>query len=293
MDFSGSHVAIVTPFRDGKVDEKAFRDLIEFHIENGTDGIVPCGTTGESATLTGAEHHQVVELCVKAVRKRVPVIAGTGSNSTAEALEFTQGAKDAGADAALLITPYYNKPTQAGLYAHYRLIAESVDLPQFIYNCPGRTGVSITPQTLAKLAPLKSVVGVKDATGNCDWTTEVAGLTDLIILSGDDTLTLPFMSIGAVGVISVTANILPKDIHDLVRAALDNNWVEARRVHQRIFEITKLLFIESNPIPVKTALELMGRIGPEIRMPLCAMGAENRESLRREMIRLGLIAAQA
>lgn len=289
MDFKGSYVAIVTPFRDGKLDEKAFRDLIEFHIENGTDGIVPCGTTGESATLTSSEHHHVVDFCVKAVRRRVPVMAGTGSNSTAEALEFTQGAREAGADAALLITPYYNKPTQAGLYEHYKLIAEKVDIPQFVYNCPGRTGVSITPQTLAKLAGLKNIVGVKDATASTDWTTEVVKLTDLIILSGDDTMTLPFMAIGAVGVISVTANIMPREIHDLAKAALENRWDDARKHHQRIFEITKLLFIESNPIPVKTALEMMGKIGPEIRLPLCAMGAENKAKLREEMARLGLI----
>ncbi|MBI1785888.1 4-hydroxy-tetrahydrodipicolinate synthase [Candidatus Sumerlaeota bacterium] len=288
-NFKGSYVAIVTPFRDGKFDEKAFHDLIEFQITHGTDGIVPCGTTGESATMTHAEHAEVVKSCIKAVRGRVPVIAGTGSNSTREAIGLTRDAKDAGADAALLITPYYNKPPQQGLYEHYKAIAEAVDIPLIVYNCPGRTGVSITPQTLARLAKISNIVGVKDATANPDWTTEVKKGTDLTILSGDDTLTLPFMSVGAVGVISVTANILPRQVATMCKLALENKWAEARKVHEELYDITKLLFCESNPVPVKAALEMMGKIGPEIRLPLCRMGDANRELLRTELKRLGLV----
>jgi 4-hydroxy-tetrahydrodipicolinate synthase len=288
-NFQGSFVAIVTPFQEGKFDEASFGNLIEFQIENGSDGIVPCGTTGESATLSHAEHAEVIRSCVKAVAGRKPVIAGTGSNSTAEAIGLTREAHQAGADAALLITPYYNKPTQEGLYRHYRAVAEAVDIPQIVYNCPGRTGVSISPDTLARLAELSNIVAVKDATGNPDWTTEVAMKTDLTILSGDDTLTLPFLSIGAVGVISVTANLMPAEVARLCRSARENDWSEARRIHERLFALTKLLFSESNPIPVKAALHLMGKIGPEIRPPLCPMSQPNREKLRAEMVRLGLL----
>ncbi len=289
VQFRGSYVAIVTPFKNGEFDEKAFHDLIEFQIAGGTDGIVPCGTTGESATLDHAEHAEVVRSCIKAVGGRVPVIAGTGSNSTAEAISLTRDAKEAGADAALLITPYYNKPPQQGLYEHYKSVAEAVDIPIIVYNCPGRTGVSITPQTLIRLSSVPGIVGVKDATGNTDWTTEVAKGCNLTILSGDDTLTLPFMSVGAVGVISVTANILPAEVSSLCKLALENKWAEARKVHEKIYDITKLLFIESNPVPVKAALEMMGKIGPELRQPLCAMGTANRELLRAEMKKLGLL----
>jgi 4-hydroxy-tetrahydrodipicolinate synthase len=290
MDLRGSSVAIVTPFRDGRFDEKAYAELIEFQIENGTAGIVPCGTTGESATLTHDEHVEVIEACVKAVRGRVPVIAGTGSNSTREAIHLTRAAKEAGADAALLITPYYNKPPQQGLYEHYRAVAEAVDIPQVVYNCPGRTGVSIAPDTLARLAELPQIVAVKDATGNLDWTTEVAMKTELVILSGDDTATLPMMAVGARGVISVTANVMPRDVADLCRLAAEGDWPGARAVHEKLFNLTKLLFIESNPVPVKWAVHLMGKIGPEIRLPLSALGERHRGALHAELVRLGAAA---
>ena len=282
-------MALVTPFRDGKFDEAAYRDLIEFHIENGTRGIVPCGTTGESATLSHEEHLEVIASCVDAVKGRVPVVAGTGSNSTAEAVKLTRGAKEAGADAALLITPYYNKPPQQGLYDHYRTVAESVDIDIVVYNCPGRTGVSISPQTLIRLADIPNIVAVKDATGDSDWTTEVAMGTDLVILSGDDTMTLPLMPLGAAGVISVTANVMPREVARLCGLAAGGKWGEAREVHEKLYRLTKLLFIESNPVPVKAALEMMGRIGPELRQPLSVLGDANRALLQEEMTRLGLL----
>lgn len=293
MDLRGSLVAIVTPFRDGRFDEKAYTELIEFQIENGTSGIVPCGTTGESATLTHGEHVEVIKACVHAVRGRVPVVAGTGSNSTREAIHLTRSAKEAGADAALLITPYYNKPPQQGLYDHYAAVAAAVDLPQVIYNCPGRTGVSIAPDTLARLAELPRVIAVKDATGNLDWTTELRMKTDLTILSGDDTATLPMMAVGAVGVISVTANVMPREVADLCRHVDAGDWAGARAIHERLFNLTKLLFVESNPVPVKWAMHLMGKIGPEIRLPLSQLSEQHREPLHAELARLGAVAEYA
>lgn len=289
LELSGSLVAIVTPFSGGKFDERTFRKLIEFQIDNGTAGIVPCGTTGESATLTHDEHIDVVKCCVDAVAGRVPVIAGAGSNATAEAVELTQGAKDCGADAALHITPYYNKPTQTGLRNHYRRIADEVDLPLVVYNCPGRTGGSIDPETLCALAEHPNIVAVKDATGDLDWTTAVNMGCDLTILSGDDSATVPMMALGAAGVISVSANIAPRMSADMCAAASAGNWTEAREIHERMFRLNKVLFIESNPIPIKAACEMMGLIGPEIRDPLCVMSAAGREKLRTEMLRMGLL----
>lgn len=290
LELKGSFVAIVTPFRDGKFDAEAFKRLVEFQIENGTAGIVPCGTTGESATLSHDEHLEVITACVKAVKGRVPVIAGTGSNSTSEAIHLTKGAKQAGADGALLITPYYNKPPQEGLYQHYKAVAEAVDLPLVIYNCPGRTGVSITAATLARLSELPTVVAIKDATGDPDWTTEVAiACPGLVNLSGDDARTLPLMALGAKGAISVTANVAPRQAADLCNLALAGKWDEARKVHEQLYRLTKTLFIESNPVPVKAAVEMMGKIGPEIRLPLSRIGDANRKVLREEMTRLGLL----
>ena len=268
MELTGSIVAIVTPFRNGKVDEAAFRKLVEFQIANGTSGIVPCGTTGESATLSHEEHEALIRLTVEIVAKRAVVIAGTGSNSTAEALRLTASAKSAGADAALLITPYYNKPTQEGLYRHYARIAEEVDLPQVLYNCPGRTGVSLAPETVIRLAEHKNVVAVKDATGNIEWTSQVCAANKLTVLSGDDSATLPQIAVGAVGVISVLANVAPRATADLVAKALAGEYAGARAIHQKYFNLMKTLFIESNPIPVKAACEAMGLIGGELREPL-------------------------
>jgi 4-hydroxy-tetrahydrodipicolinate synthase len=293
MDLRGSLVAIVTPFRDGQFDEKSYADLIEFQIENGTAGIVPCGTTGESATLTHAEHVQVIEACVKAVRGRVPVVAGTGSNSTREAIQLTQSAKDCGADAALLITPYYNKPPQQGLYEHYEAVAQAVDIPQVVYNCPGRTGVSIAPDTLARLERLPQIVAVKDATGDLDWTTEVHMKTGLTILSGDDTATLPMYAVGGVGVISVTANVAPAEMAEICRLAEAGDREGARAIHEKVFQLTKILFIESNPVPVKWAMHLMGKIGPEIRLPLSQLSEQHRGPLAAELARMGVLPEMA
>ncbi len=289
MNLSGSMCAIVTPFRDGKIDEAAFAALIEQQIEHGTSAIVPCGTTGESATLTHDEHHLVIDLAIKYVNKRVPVIAGTGSNSTAEAISLTRHAKEAGADAALLITPYYNKPTQDGLYAHYMAVADAVELPQLVYNVPGRTGVSIAPETVARLAGHPNIVGIKEASGSTDYVSKLASLCDITILSGNDSMTLPLMALGAKGVISVVANVVPKQMSELVSAALAGKWEEARRLHFELFELMDVLFCETNPIPVKAALAMMGVISPEIRLPLTPLSDKNAPKVRAAVEKLGLL----
>ena len=289
--FSGSIIAIVTPFRNGKIDERAFADLIEWQIANGTSGIVPCGTTGESATLTHEEHHRVVKLTVEVVNRRVPVIAGTGSNSTAEAISLTRHAREAGADGALLITPYYNKPTQEGLYRHYKAVAEAVDIPQVLYNIPGRTGVNMVPATVARLAVMKNIVGIKEGSGSVQQASDIAQACGdrLTVLSGDDALTLPMMAVGAKGVITVTANVMPKEMAQLVASFLAGRIDEARRIHFALSSLFAALFCETNPIPIKEALGMMGKIDPELRLPLCSMGADNRNQLARVMKELRLI----
>ena len=289
--FSGSLVAIVTPFRNGKVDERAFGDLIEWQIANGTNGIVPCGTTGESATLTHDEHHRVVRLSVEVVKGRVPVIAGTGSNSTDEAVSLTRHAKEAGADGALLITPYYNKPTQEGLYRHYKAVAEAVDMPLVLYNIPARTGVNMLPATVARLAVMKNIVGIKEGSGSVQQASDIAHTCGdrLTVLSGDDPLTLPMMAVGAKGVITVTANVMPKEMAQLVASFQAGRIDEARRIHFALSALFAALFYETNPIPVKEALGMMGKIDPELRLPLCAMGADNRNQLTRVLKEMQLI----
>ena len=289
--FTGALIAIVTPFRNGKVDERAFGDLIEWQIANGTNGIVPCGTTGESATLSHQEHHRVVELTVEVVNRRVPVIAGTGSNSTEEAVSLTKHAKQTGADGALIITPYYNKPTQEGLYRHYKAIAESVDLPQVLYNIPGRTGVNMLPSTVARLCGLQSIVGIKEGSGSVQQASEIAQTCGdrMIVLAGDDALTLPMMAVGGKGVISVTSNVVPSEMAQLVKAFLSGRIDEARRIHFALSPLFSALFYETNPIPVKTALGMMGKIDPELRLPLCAMAAETKDQLTRVLKDAGLI----
>lgn len=289
--FTGSLVAIVTPFRKGRVDEKALGDLIEFQIANGTTGIVPCGTTGESATLSHEEHDRVVACTVEAVRRRVPVIAGTGSNSTEEAVTLTRHAKQAGADGALLITPYYNKPTQEGLFRHYKAVAEAADLPLVLYNIPGRTGVNMAPATVARLASLRNVVAIKEGSGSLPQVSEIVQACGdrMTVLSGDDALTLPMMAVGAKGVITVTANIAPADMAAMVAAFLAGRQEEARRLHYKLYPLFTALFYETNPIPVKEALGMMGKIDPELRLPLCPMSAEPREKLTRVMKDYGLI----
>jgi 4-hydroxy-tetrahydrodipicolinate synthase len=289
--FSGSLVAIVTPFRNGKVDERAFADLIEWQIANGTNGIVPCGTTGESATLTHEEHRRVVRLTVEVVNRRVPVIAGTGSNSTDEAVSLTRHAKEAGAEGALLITPYYNKPTQEGLYRHYKAVAEAVDVPLVLYNIPGRTGVNMLPATVARLAVMKNIVGIKEGSGSVQQASEIAQTCGdrLTVLSGDDALTLPMMAVGAKGVITVTANVAPKEMAQLTDSFLAGRLDEARRIHFALSPLFAALFYETNPIPVKEALAMMGKIDSELRLPLCTMGADNRNQLAKVLKEMRLI----
>lgn len=283
--FTGSHVAIVTPFRKGKVDERALGDLIEWQIAKGTNGIVPCGTTGESATLSHEEHNRVIELTVEVVRRRVPVTAGTGSNSTDEAIALTKHAKAAGADAALLITPYYNKPTQEGLYRHYKAIAEAVNLPLVLYNIPGRTGVNMLPTTIARLAVIQNIVGVKEGSGVIQQASDIVHMCGerLSVLAGDDAMTLPMMAVGGKGVITVTANIAPTEMANMVKAFSAGNIEEARRIHFQLSPLFAALFYETNPIPVKEALGMMGKIDPELRLPLCSMGKDNRDKLMQVM----------
>ena len=289
--FTGSLVAIVTPFRNGKVDERALGDLIEFQIANGTDGIVPCGTTGESATLSHEEHDRVVGLTVEAVRRRVPVIAGTGSNSTDEAIALTKHAKAAGADGALLITPYYNKPMQEGLFRHYKAVAEAVDLPLVLYNIPGRTAVNMTPATVARLSAVRNIVAIKEGAGSVQQVSEIIQACGdrMTVLSGDDALTLPMMAVGAKGVITVTANIAPADMATLVDACAAGNLAEAKRLHYKLYPLFTALFYETNPIPVKEALAMMGKIDGELRLPLSPMAKDSREKLGCVMKEYGLI----
>ncbi|MGE5807595.1 MAG: 4-hydroxy-tetrahydrodipicolinate synthase [Nitrospirota bacterium] len=289
--FKGSMVAIVTPFKNGKVDEKALGDLIEFHIKNGTDVIVPCGTTGESATLSHEEHHRVVEFTVKTVNKRIPVIAGAGSNSTSETMELTAYAKKAGANGVLLITPYYNKPTQEGLYRHFAKIADSTDIPIVLYNVPGRTSVNMLPPTVARLREKKNIVGIKEATGDMKQVSEVIRLCgrDFDVISGDDFTTLPLLALGGVGAISVTANIAPADCAALFDAWFAGKMDAALKLHYKLEPLHGPMFIETNPIPVKTSLALMGRIAEEFRLPLCPMADANKEKLKKALKDYGLL----
>jgi 4-hydroxy-tetrahydrodipicolinate synthase len=289
--FQGSLVALVTPFRDGKVDEPTLKQLVEFQIAGGTDAIVPCGTTGESPTLDHEEHRHVIDLVIRAVNKRIPVVAGTGSNSTAEAISLTKHAKASGADAALIVLPYYNKPTQKGLIDHCRAIADAADLPLILYNIPGRTGVNMLPETVAQLADHPNIVGMKEATGNLEQMTHDIVLCGdkLSFLSGDDTLTLPLMSVGGRGIISVVANIVPKDVADMTHAFLSGDWKRARELHLRLFPLSQAMFLETNPIPVKTALAMMGKIREEFRLPLCSMVEANRKKLETALRNYGLL----
>ncbi|MBI5047435.1 MAG: 4-hydroxy-tetrahydrodipicolinate synthase [Deltaproteobacteria bacterium] len=289
--FKGSMTAIVTPFKNGRLDEKAFKGLIEFQIKNGTDGIVPCGTTGESATLSYEEHERVVELAVEHVNGRIPVIAGTGSNSTAETIMLTKHAERAGADAALLITPYYNKPTQEGLYQHYKAAAKEVKIPIILYNVPGRTGVNMLPETVARLSEVKNIIGIKEATGNLQQVSDTIELCrkGFIILSGDDFITLPILGIGGHGVISVTSNITPKDIKQMCDAFFDGNLEKARKLHYKLQPLHRAMFMETNPIPVKTALAMMGKIEEELRLPLVRMGEVNKKKLWKTLNDYGVI----
>jgi 4-hydroxy-tetrahydrodipicolinate synthase len=289
--FKGSIVAIVTPFKDGKVDEDAYRELIEFQIENGTNAIVPCGTTGESATLNMEEHSRVIEIAISAVNKRVPVIAGTGGNNTNEAIELTAHAKKGGADATLQVAPYYNKPTQEGLYQHFKAISDAVPLPQVLYNVPGRTSVNILPETVARLAELPDVVAIKEASGNLVQMAEIVKLVgdNITLLSGDDTVTLPVLSLGGKGVVSVVANIVPKDTSDMVNAWMEGDIEKAKGLFYKLFPLCQAMFYETNPIPVKTSLALMGKTTDEFRLPMCNMASANLDRLKKALQDYGLI----
>lgn len=290
--FHGAITAIVTPFKNGKVDEESYRALIDKQIASGIHGIVPCGSTGESATLSHKEHEEVIRICVDQVKKRVPVLAGAGSNNTTEAIALTKIAKEAGADGALLITPYYNKPTQEGLYQHYAAVAKAVDLPLILYNVPGRTGCNMLPPVLGRLArDFPTIIGVKEATGSLTQGSETIETCPegFLVLSGDDFTALPLMCIGGAGVISVSSNIVPKEMADMCNAFEKGDLKEAVRLHHKLFALHKAMFIETNPVPVKKALALMGAITDEVRLPLCTMTDAHVEDLKKVLAAYKLI----
>lgn len=290
--YKGAFTAIVTPFRNGQVDEQGFIDLIEFQIEQGIHGIVPCGTTGESATLGFDEHKRVVELAVKTVNGRVPVIAGAGANNTLEAIEFSESAKESGADAILSVVPYYNKPSQQGIYDHFKTIAETVDIPMFLYNVPGRTVVHVLPETVARLAELKNVIGIKEACGSLEQVSDVIRFTpdDFIILSGDDFTSMPTITVGGHGVISVVSNLNPGGMAKMMAAALEGDYATARKLHYDLFPLMKLMFKNPSPAPAKKGLELMGKIQDgSPRLPITPADEETTVLLKEAMSALGML----
>lgn len=290
--FKGTLTALVTPFKNGKVAEERYRALIDWQIEQGIDGLVPCGTTGESATLSHEEHRRVIDICVDQVKGRVPVLAGAGSNNTAEATALAQHAKEAGADGILLITPYYNKPTQEGLFAHFKAIADEVSIPTVVYNVPGRTSVNVEPQTLARMhEEIPEVVGVKEATGDmkqCSRIVERCG-ENFALISGDDFTVLPLLAIGGVGVISVVANIVPQDMSNMVRAFRNEEYVRAKLLHYKMQPLYRAMFLETNPVPVKTSLAYMGKLDFEVRLPMVPMRKQTDMELRTSLSDYGLI----
>lgn len=288
--FKGSIVALITPFRkNGSIDHGLVRELVEWHIASGTSAIVPCATTGESPTLSHDEHDEVIATVVKAVNKRIPVLAGCGSNCTEESLRLIKHAESVGADGALVITPYYNKPTQEGMLAHFENLANATKLPIVIYNVPGRTGVNIKPETVAKLAKIENIVGIKEASGNVDQASEIMRLTDLDVLSGEDSLNFPLMAIGAVGVISVVANVVPDLVAKLADAAMKGDMEEGRRLHKLLFPLSKALFAETNPCPVKAAMAMLGKCENVLRLPLVPVRKETEELVRKALADLGAL----
>lgn len=292
VEFKGSIVALVTPFKGGLVDEKKLVELVDWQIKNGTDAISPCGTTGESPTLSFEEHERVIEIVISAAKKRVPVIAGTGSNSTQEASMMTVKAQEDGADASLQVSPYYNRPTQEGLFLHFKAVAESVKIPIVLYNIAGRTACNIEPETIARLArACPNIVGVKEASGSLDQMSRIRALCpkDFVLLSGDDSLTLPVLSIGGKGVISVAANIVPKDIKALCDSFAKGDIKEAQNLHFKLLPLIKALFIETNPIPLKTAMGILGLCEPDLRLPMCVMSENNLQILKEALKNYGLI----
>jgi 4-hydroxy-tetrahydrodipicolinate synthase len=290
--FTGVLPAVVTPFKNGELDEESLRELIEFQIENGVHGIVPCGTTGESATLSHEEHERVVEIAVDQVKGRVPVVAGTGSNNTAEAIRLTAHAKKAGADGVLMISPYYNKPTQEGIYQHYKKVAQEVAIPIVVYNIPGRTASNIEPTTFARMAEIDNIVGVKEASGSMKQITEIIRLCGdkLTVVSGEDFLTYPLMAVGGKGVICVVANLVPQDMADLCNLLLAGEFEKAKPLYYRLLPLCHAMFYETNPAPVKAALEMMGKISSgEVRLPLAPMSEDNRNKVRKELEVYGVL----
>ncbi len=288
--FTGAMVALVTPFQEGEIDFQTLDELIEFQIEGGIDGIVPVGTTGESPTLSPEEHKQVIERVVKAVGGQVPVIAGAGSNSTAEAIEYTEFSKKVGADATLQVGPYYNKPTQEGFYQHFKVIAEEVDLPIVLYNIPGRCGAGMTPETVARLAELENIVAIKEATGSLDQASEIATRCDITIISGDDSLTLPLASVGGKGVISVVANIVPADVKAMTDLILEGDLVSARQWHKKLFTLCKsMLTLATNPIPIKAAMAILNMCSDELRLPMTPLEEDKKVILEQTLKDYGLL----
>jgi 4-hydroxy-tetrahydrodipicolinate synthase len=288
--FTGAMVALVTPFRDGEVDWETLDELIDFQLENSIDAIVPVGTTGECPTLSHEEHKKVIERVVKATRGNVPVIAGAGSNSTAEAIELTAFSKKIGADATLQVCPYYNKPTQEGFYQHFRAIAEEVDLPIVLYNIPGRCGAGLTPETIARLAEIENIVAVKEATGSLDQASEIALRCDITIISGDDSMTLPLASVGGKGVISVVANIVPADVKAMTDLILQGDFVSALKWHKKLFSLSKgMLTLATNPIPIKAAMAMLNRMSEELRLPMTPLEDSKKTILRQTLQEYGLL----
>ena len=279
MKLQGSFVALVTPYAKGEVDLVKVRELVEFHVKNGTTGICPVATTGEGPVLTHDERANIIKAVVDAARGKALVFPGTGTYDTRETIVQTNMAKELGADGALIVTPYYNKPTQEGLYRHYKAVAEAVPLPIMLYNVPGRTGVSMAPETTARLGLIKNIVALKDASGNVEQVTQLRAISDIQILSGEDSLTFAILCLGGVGVVSVAANVIPKQVAEMTAAVLKGDLLQARQIHDRYFDLFKNLFLETNPIPVKTALKKMGMYNGEMRLPMCEMTAANEEKL--------------
>ena len=292
IQLEGTYTAMVTPFKDGKINVPKLRQMVNFQIKNGISGLIPCGTTGESPTLSHDEHREVIDVIIEEVTGRVPVIAGTGSNSTEEAISLTTHAQKAGADAALLITPYYNKPTQAGLIAHYRTIAETCDIPLIIYNCPGRTAVNTAADTIVELSSVPSITGIKEASGNMDQICDIICRTseDFTVLSGDDSMTVPMMSVGAKGVISVIANFLPGKMTEMTGAALKGDFTTASGIHNQLFPLMRALMkVETNPSPAKTAMNMLGMKAGPVRLPLMEPGVEGKAILEKCLKDIGLM----
>jgi 4-hydroxy-tetrahydrodipicolinate synthase len=288
--FTGAMVALITPFHDGEIDFRTLDELIEFQLENGIDAIVPVGTTGESPTLSHEEHKKVIERVVKVVGGAVPVIAGAGSNSTAEAIELTAFSKKVGADATLQVCPYYNKPTQEGFYQHFKVIAEEIDLPIVLYNIPGRCGAGLTPETVVRLAEIEDIVAIKEATGSLDQASEIAMRCDITIISGDDSLTLPLASVGGKGVISVVANIVPADVKAMTDLILEGDFVSALKWHKKLFALSKsMLTLATNPIPIKTATAMLGMASEELRLPMTPLDESEKEALKQALKDYGLL----